>query len=162
MQFNLVIHGNTHPVNHYGVDQLLKSPPTVTISMKGDGMCLFNSLSLLLTDHNTYNAIIRHVICNYIDNPIKYAFLKQYIPERFKSGKEYTVTSRMHTYTTWGTEVEIIAFAQLSGFDVMVFTEHKTWACYKHDPLNKETSDRAFYLMNESGYHFDPIFNGIL
>ena len=102
------------------------------------------------------------MIYNYIDNPIKYMFLKQYIPENFKSGKEYTVTSRVHTYSTWGTEEETIAFAQLSSFDVMVYTQYKTWAHYKHNPLNKETSEKAFYLMNESGYHFDPICNGIL
>ena len=144
------------------VNAKLQSPPTVTIAACGNGACLFNSLTLLLTGPDTYNAIIWHVVCNYIDNPLKYPFLKAYIPKQFSMGKEYTVSMNMHNFSTWGTEIEIIAFAKLSGFDVVVFTQHKTWAKYKHDPFNNNSLDRAFYLSNESCCHFDPIFNVIL
>ena len=76
LKFNLVINSNTHPVKHYGVGDRLSSPPTVTISAKGNGVCLFNSLSLLLTGRDTYSAIIWHVVCNYIDNPVEAHFSK--------------------------------------------------------------------------------------
>ena len=56
-----------------------------------------------------YNAIIRHLVCNYIDNPLKDPFLKVYIPEQFSTGKEYTVAKNMHNFSTWRTEIEIIA-----------------------------------------------------
>ena len=36
----------------------------------------------------------------------------------------------MRNFTTWGTEVEIIAFAQLTGYDVLVYTQHKEFATY--------------------------------
>ena len=116
LKFNIMINSMTHPVKHYGVNAKLQSPPTVTIAACGNGACLFNSLTLLLTGHDTYNAIIWHVVCNYIDNPLKYPFLKAYIPKQFSMGKEYTVSMNMHNFSTWGTEIEIIAFAKLFWF----------------------------------------------
>ena len=100
------------------------------------------------------------MICNYIANPVKYSILKAYIPQTYKSGKEYIVTTNMHFFHTWGTEVEIFAFTQLSGFDVYVYTSHKTWAVYQSD--TNKWSEKAFYLSNESGSHFDPIINAKL
>ena len=64
----------------------------------------------------------------------------------------------MQMFSTWGTEVEIIAFTQLSGFDVKVFIPQKQWALYCNDSITGEPSERCFYLSNESSYHFDPIF----
>ena len=76
-----------------------------------------------------------------------------------KWGKKYTTSTRMRNFTTWGTELEIIAFAQLSGFDVYIYTQQGSWARYSHDPINSEYSKTAFYMTNESGSHFDPVFN---
>ena len=59
----------------------------------------------------------------------------------------------------WGTELEIISFAQLTSFDVYVFTQQGLWARYSHDPKNSDCSKNAFYMSNESGSHFDPIFS---
>ena len=64
----------------------------------------------------------------------------------------------MHTFSTWGTEVEIIAFAQIAEFDVKVYTAQNQWALFSHDPIKGESSDRCFYLSNASCDHFDPIF----
>ena len=35
-------------------------------------------------------------------------------------------------FPTWGTEVEIFAVAEISGFDVIVLTQHKQWIYYSH------------------------------
>ena len=97
-----------------GNDTFLKSPPTVTEKSKGDGIHLFNTFSLLLSGRQTYNAIIRHVICNYISNPVKYPSIKSYLPTRYKNGREYVMASNMRQFNMWGTEVEIMSFAQSS------------------------------------------------
>ena len=55
----------------------------------GNGACLFNTFSMLLCGKDTYSAIIKHILYNYISNPLKYNILQPYIPEDFKSGKEY-------------------------------------------------------------------------
>ena len=117
--------------------------------------CISNSMSLLLYGRDTYSAIIY----NYIKNLVKHVFMKAFIPEKYATGKQYTIMTLMHKFTTWGTELEITAFAQLTGFDVFVYTQQRSWARYSHDPVNSEHSDRAFYMTNESGSHFNPIFN---
>ena len=64
-----------------------------------------------------------------------------YIPSNYKTGKEYVVVSNMHNYTTWGTEVEIIAMAQISGFDVMVYTAQGDWVHYKSSVIDSEATE---------------------
>ena len=71
--------------------------------------------------------IIHHIMYNYISNPVKYKWLQVYIPPQFKSGKDYIISNAMHNFSTWGTEVEIIAMAQISGFDIYVYTRNNGW-----------------------------------
>ena len=52
-----------------------------------------------------------------------------------------------------------MAFAQLTGFDVKMYTVHNQWALFSHDPFKGESSTSCFYLSNASGNHFDPIFD---
>ena len=159
-KFSLVINSKTHPVRQSGFGEIISQPPPISIKACGDGACLFNSFSILLTGRDTYSAIIRHVMCNYIDNPVKFKALQVYIPQIYKSGKEYTQNKNMQSFATWGTEVEIIVFAQIPGFDVLVYTQHKKFATYRHTSI--DFSDCKFYLSNESGCHFDPILDAKL
>ena len=159
LKLSLVLNLKEHKVNMEGNDTILNNPPTVTEKSRGDGACLFNTFSLLLSGRQTYNAIIRHVICNYIANPLKYGSIKSYLPTRYKNGREYVMASNMRQFNVWGTEVEIVSFAQITGHDVYVYTEQKQWARYSHSTISDcELSETAFYISNESGYHFDPIF----
>ena len=127
LKFSLVINAHTHPVKFEGAGTICPCPPVFTQSAKPNGACLFNSFSMLLSGRDTYSAIIYHVVCNYISNPVKYKWLQAYLPPRFKSGKDYIVQSNMHSFTSWGTEVEIIALAQIAGFDIYVYTLNGDW-----------------------------------
>ena len=140
LKFSLVINPKLHPVKHIGIGEVMSHPPTVTNPAKLNGACLFNSFSMLLTGHDIYSAIIRHVLCDYISNPVKYKILQPYIPDEFKSGQEYVTAKNMCTFSTWRTEVEIMALAQLSGFDVKIFTPQKQWALYCYDGIIGESS----------------------
>ena len=95
------------------------------------------------------------MICNYIANPVKFSLLQTYIPSSYKTGKDYIAAKNMRNFSTWGTEVELIAFAQISGFNVIVYTQHQQFATYRHDSTSH--SKCKFYISNKSGYHFDPI-----
>ena len=86
------------------------------ICSRGDGACLFNTVSILMTGRDTYSTIMRHVVCNYISNPVKYGFLK--IHTRYKNERDYVISSQMCNFKTWITEAEIIPMAQLSGFNM--------------------------------------------
>ena len=77
LKFNLMMNSKSHPVRCSSFVEIISKPPPILVKSKPDGACLFNSLSILLTGRDTYSAIIRHVICNYIDNPVKYGKLKQ-------------------------------------------------------------------------------------
>ena len=123
------------------------NPPEIFIEAQGNKACLFNSVSILLTGSDTYSAIIRHVVCNYISNPVKHDFLKMYIPPMYKSGKEYIVTSNMRNYHSWDTKVEIMALAQISGFDVMVYTCQGSWLRYKSSVVDQEIPERCFVFV---------------
>ena len=72
MKFNLVICEKNHQVEFRNIGKLCASPPVITQSAWGNGLCLFNSFSMLLTGRDTFSAIIHHVVCNYISNPVKY------------------------------------------------------------------------------------------
>ena len=89
LKFSLVINGNNHPVRYSGIGNPCPCPPIITQSAHANGACLFNSLSMLLSGRDTYSAIIRHVACNYISNPVKHKWLQAYIPSCFKTGKDY-------------------------------------------------------------------------
>ena len=72
LKFNLVINGKSHPVRYPGIRNHCPYPPIITNCAQGNGACLFNLFSLLLNGTDTYSAIIRHVTCNYISNPVKH------------------------------------------------------------------------------------------
>ena len=127
LKFNIVINANSHPVKFTGIGKLCPYPPLITQEAKPNGACLFNSFSMLLAGRNTYSAIIHHIVCNYISNPVKYKWLQTYLAPKYKSGKDYVVASGMCNFTTWGTEVEIIALAQISGFDIYIYTQNNNW-----------------------------------
>ena len=50
MKFNLVISEKNHQVEYRGVGNLCASPPVITLLAQGNGACLFNSFSMLLTE----------------------------------------------------------------------------------------------------------------
>ena len=135
LKFSFMLNLKEHKVNMEGNDTILKNPPTVTEKSRGDGACLFNTFSLLLSGRQTYNAIIRHVICNYIANPLKYGSIESYLPTRYKIGRKYVMALNMRQFNMWGTEVEIVSFAQITGHDVYVYIEQKQWARYSHSTI---------------------------
>ena len=69
----------------------------------------------------------------------------------------------MRSFTTWRTEVEIFALAQISGFDIIVFTQYKQWIHYFHCVTETEYDKNqcAFFMSNKSGSHFDPVFSSM-
>ena len=102
-----------------------------------------------------------HVIYNYICNPVNYASLKTYIPEKVQNWLKNTYKNRnMCHFHTWGTEVEIFAFAQLSIYDMYVYTQQGQWALFNSE--QDAQIEKAYYINNESGDHFNPVLNGIL
>ena len=49
LKFSLVLNARDHIVNYSGVNTVLSKPLVVKIKVKGDGSCLFSTLSILLS-----------------------------------------------------------------------------------------------------------------
>ena len=105
-----------------------------------------------------HSHIIRHVICNYICANKIQSKLTQHIPPIYVSVKEYIEKERMQNSFTWGTDLELVVLAQITGHDVFAYSQHKNWVRYsanmKHDDPRTPT---AFYLNKSSRYHFNPV-----
>lgn len=68
MKFDLALNNTDHILKYHSDGNSLPNPPVVTIDLKGDGACLFNSLSILLSGRDIYAAVLCHILCNYIAN----------------------------------------------------------------------------------------------
>ena len=94
LKFNLVLKPLDTDLCYFGVGTNCKSPPFIKMNAWGDEACLFHSISILLSGKDTYSAIIRHVVCNYIRNPVKYAGLKMYIATHFKMDESMSLVAK--------------------------------------------------------------------
>ena len=141
-----------------GIGLPFVGPPSVTVSAKADGQCLPNTLSLLLSGSELYAFLIRNAICNYIENPQNIKCLRQHIPIEYTTGRKYVLATGRRKESCWCTDVEIFAFTQITGYDVMVYTNTGKWLMYTKSSCGSRTTERAFYINNISGGHFDPVF----
>ena len=118
----------------------------------GDGNCFFRMISYLLLGIEDTHDIIRASIVEYIVNPDNSAKLRSYIPQEFSTGDEYVKATQMNLPTTWATEVELFACAQLSGKDAVCYFG-KQWLRYPASGNQKKPTRNAFFIANY-GQHF--------
>ena len=121
----------------------------------GDGNCFFRTISYLLLGIEDKHDIIRASIVEYIVNPDNLAKLRSYIPQEFSTGHEYVEATQMNLPTTWATEVELFACAQLSGKDVVCYFG-KQWLRYPASGNQNKPTRNAFFIANY-GQHFTAV-----
>ena len=124
-------------------------------SINGDGNCFFRMISYLLLGVEEKHDIIRASIVKYIVNPEYLVRLRSYIPQGFSTGEEYVKAMQMHLSTTWATEVELFACAQLSEKDVVCYFG-KQWLRYHASGNQKKPTRNAFFIANY-GQHFTAV-----
>ena len=126
-----------------------------TVNMRGDGNCLFRAFSYVVLGVQTHHSLIRQAIVDFMkenENLMK-GITRDSVPR-------YLCTSMMASENTWGTEVEIFAFATLTRSVVYVYSQYgskEKWLEYK--PLGLiggNLRDRAVYIQNTSD-HFVPV-----
>ena len=122
----------------------------------GDGNCFFRTISYLLLGVEDKHDIIRASIVEYIMDPEILVELRSYIPQEFITGEEYVKTKQKHLSTTWATEVELFACAQLSGKDVVCYFG-KQWLRYPASGNEKKPTRNAFFIANCYGQHFTAV-----
>ena len=97
------------------------------------------------------------MICNYTSCEDNKDRLALHIPSKYKNGKAYIEGSGMRSQNVWATDVEIYALAQITKYDVYVYSRHNNWLCYNSN-VSGEKTKFGFFFNNTSGDHFDPVF----
>ena len=95
----------------------------------GDGICFFRAISYLLLGQEVKHDVIRARIIDYIMDTNNFDKLRSYIPQHYPSGEAYIQGEAMADLTTWATEVDLLACAQLCGKDIVCYS-HSRWLRY--------------------------------
>ena len=122
----------------------------------GNGNCFFRTISYLLLGQEVKYDVIRARIIDYIMDPNNFDKLRSYIPQHYPSGEAYIQGEAMADLTTWATEVELFACAQLSSKDIVCYC-HRRWLRYPASGNLRKPTRSAFFVANKNGNHFNPV-----
>ena len=140
----------------YTAEGLICSNNFIEHNILGDGNCFFRTISYLLLGQEVKHDVIRARIVDYIMDPNNIDKLRSYIPQHYPSGEAYIQGEAMADLTTWATEVELFACAQLSGKDIMCYC-HRTWLRYPASGNPRKPTRSAYFIANKNGNHFNPV-----
>lgn len=121
----------------------------------GDGNCLFRSFCYCLLGTEAHHDIIRAMICSYICAPANWYAIQMHIAE-YDSGASYVGAVGMDKLGKWGTDVEIFAFAQMTGKDVVVHSDRgweRFWSSVDGDSMTRH----AFFIENVNMNHYNVV-----
>ena len=120
-----------------------------------DGNCLFRGLTVATTGWETCHLYIRQLICEYISDVGTYTK---------EDPVKYLRESKMKCAKDFGTDVEIMAAAQVLGTDIYVYHTYGSslkWLRYQCKHSSGVQSGGAIYLDNRTGDgntgHFDYV-----
>ncbi|XP_002733238.1 uncharacterized protein LOC100378309, partial [Saccoglossus kowalevskii] len=128
--------------------------PCKTKTIKEDGNCFFRALSYALSGTENNHRKIRLAIVKHLkDNPTAF---RSCLRSDYDSVENYLLASRMKYLTTWATEVEILAAADLLRTDIYTFTRDK-WLKYSNHQIhnNALNSGKAIYLKHCLNIHYE-------
>ncbi|XP_071172145.1 uncharacterized protein [Mytilus edulis] len=138
--------------NFYNIGQ-----PTACKTISGDGNCLFRAISYSLSNRQEYFGDIRRAI---VDHLLRNAeVFKSFLQPRFKTVEEHIQTLRMEENNVWGTELEIVACADLLKTDIYTFF-NGTWIKYSSSQINSNNcvNDQAIYLQHNGDInHYEVV-----
>ena len=136
--------------NYTGILRICKGLPSRVQEIEGNGNCLFNSMSYVLSSYEKFNWKIRQKLCDHIEENWKKVARLGGILNKYESGKEYLVDKKMRVDKKWGGSIEMCALACLTGYDVVTYY---SGAYYK---FGKNQSEACFFFYNP-GRHYDVI-----
>ena len=141
------------PVRYVRVGEILLGPPSRGKDIAGDGNCLFRALCYAITGSETDHSTIRFLICQHIRLNNTYVGM---------NGLEYLNQSKMEQLFIPGTDVELMAAADMLSTDIYVFhrwgTQGRKWLRYSND----DRIGPAIYLDNPWGNGRDGHFDYVL
>ena len=118
--------------------------------MTGDGNCMFRALSFVLTGSQDQHLRVRSLICNHMHSI--HLLVEPHISPNTNT-RDYIERTRMEHNGTWGTDVELLTFANLCQTNVYVYnTERYTWIVYppSYSMSNINVSTKSIILISSN------------
>ena len=122
----------------------------------GDDNFFLRAISYLLLGQGVKHDVIRARIIDYIMDPNNFDKLRSYVPQHYPSCEAYIQGEAVADLTTWATEVELFACAQLCGKDIVCYS-HSRWLRYPASGNPRKPTRSAFFIANKNGNHFNPV-----
>ncbi|VDI19187.1 Hypothetical predicted protein [Mytilus galloprovincialis] len=132
-------------------------PPSATKTITGDGNCLFRAISYAISNRQEFFQTIRKAIVVHLMR--NEDMFKSFLQPRFKTVREHLQTLKMDQYGVWGTELEIIACADLLKTDIFTFY-HGSWIRYSSTQICSKNNVNilAIYLKHDSNInHYEVV-----
>ncbi|CAC5422289.1 OTUD4 [Mytilus coruscus] len=147
----------TMKINQVHVNNFIISPPTACKTITGDENCLFRAISYSLSNRQEYFGDIRRAIVDHLMRNAE--VFKSFLQPRFKTAEEHIQTHRMEENNVWGTELEILACADLIKTDIYTFYKN-SWIKYSSSQIcsNNYVNDQAIYLQHNGDInHYEVV-----
>lgn len=144
---NVVFYGRTRDLEE----------PRRTYKTKGDGNCYFRAISYILTGTEDNHILLRDKVVQHMNTGITKQ-LKDYLNQDVE---EYINISGISRDGVWATDAEILATANLLGWDIVVYTkvgDSMDWLIYPASFDLQSTTEFGLYLQNQNG-HFDVVIS---
>ncbi|CAC5388038.1 unnamed protein product [Mytilus coruscus] len=132
-------------------------PPVACKTITGDGNCLFRAISYSLSNRQEYFGNVRRAIVDHLMRNAE--VFKSFLQQRFKTVEEHIQTLKMEENNTWGTELEILACADLLKTDIYTFYNN-SWIKYSSSQIcrNNNVNDQAIYLQHNGDInHYEVV-----
>ena len=107
--------------NYTGILRICEGLPSRVQEIEGNGNCLFNSMSYVLSSYEKFNWKIRQKLCDYIEENWKKVGGLGGVLGNYDSGEHYVRKKEMRVDRKWGGSIEMCALACLTGYDVVTY-----------------------------------------
>ncbi|VDI12100.1 Hypothetical predicted protein [Mytilus galloprovincialis] len=134
-------------------------PPSATKTITGDGNCLFRAISYALSNRQEFFGNVRRAIVDHLMTNTE--IFRSFLQPRFITVEQHIQTLNMEENNVWGTELEILACADLLKTDIYTFY-NGTWIKYSSSQINSNNcvNDQAIYLQHIGDInHYEVVTN---
>ena len=133
-----------------------KVPPRgKIIRVSGHGDCLFKALAVCLTGKEDQHFEIRLCIVSHMLTNMKEHLLPHIHP--FTSVETYVQSKGMNRKRTWGTDVEILSFCDMTNLNVNVFLNSVNGPPHVFEPQYTKGCNMNVYIINHYNRHYDVV-----
>ena len=105
--------------NYSGILKICEGVPSRVKEIEGNGNCLFNSISYVLSSSEKFNGKIRQMLCTYIEENWKKVCRLGGVLKEYESGEHYIEKNEMRVDKVWGGSIEMCTLACITGYDVV-------------------------------------------